>query len=587
LALSNPGATSSKGTGLNDPSEIKQNNNKNPDSDLKGKSWANLKNLERKSPRAVALSSDGKTLALCDTNLGLYDAKTGNEKAILEEKAPPGSELAISSDGKYLAFSADMRSKIKLWNIENGKLEKEIDNPYVGIPTVPLPGGAKTFVMRCSMGFSYDNKYLITAGHSQKNKSASKKKEANDELIFVWNMENLKQETRLQGEEPISCANKSPFIAYRGKNPSEAFVWNVETKQQVAKIDAQASGTVLGKQTSLTKIESLSLSPDGKLLAVLVKIGDDGTRILNYPNQVQLWDIATKTKQDLSFGLGDNLNAISQIKFFPNEPILAVAGEMKVTGTSKKIGLIQLFDIKTNKFASLLGHQKKVKSISISPDGKHLASISEYSGNETKLWNEQPNEKGLFHFVDATDEKSMLSQLTDDYRTQETAIKETAKQNQESQELARLNEMRSKYGKNPKGFTRKILVAPSDLLKNYAYNTGGNINLKGAVANYEPESVGDLLQAISLFVGKNLQGSRLKEIGNDFSSPGPINTPFATWVAIFGLPDNNKKWSINCTDGVVRFVGIAVPRDNSLTKALVVVYNVHWGNFIKEFCLSK
>lgn len=144
------------------------------------------------------------------------------------------------------------------------------------------------------------------------------------------------------------------------------------------------------------------------------------------------------------------------------------------------------------------------------------------------------------------------------------------------------SDLKGKSWANSKGFTRKILAAPSDLLKNYAYNTGGIINLKGAVANYEPGSVGDLLQAISLFVGKNLQGSRLKEIGDDFASPGPINTQYATWVAIFGLPDDNKKWSINCTDGVVRFVGMTVPRDN-----LVVVYNVHWGNFIKEFCLSK
>jgi len=89
-------------------------------------------------------------------------------------------------------------------------------------------------------------------------------------------------------------------------------------------------------------------------------------------------------------------------------------------------------------------------------------------------------------------------------------------------------------------------------------------------------------------------GSRLSEIGNAFASFGGINTPYSSWELFFRSPNviNNKpntvdKWGINCKDGVVRFVGVLVPRDNSFTKAVVVVHAVHWDNHIPEFCISR
>ena len=593
---SKSGLGSNSSTDLNKPIAIKYDNKKLPASALKEKSWAFSNKLERKSPHAIALSPDGKTLAITDSSLKLLDTKTGKEKAMLEEKTPAGTALAISPDGKYLAYSADMRSTIKLYELDQLNIVKEIENPYIGIPTVPIANGAKTYSMRSSLAFSFDNKYLVTAGHTQKtktpsNKSSTKKKEANDELVIIWNRETLKQEQKIQGEEPLSCAAKSPFMAFRGKNSSEAYVWNTDTKQEIAKIETQATGVFQGKPTELTKIESLALSPDGSLLAVVVRLGDDGTKIANFQNQIQLWDVSKKTKLKVAYGFDNDYDDIISISFLPVGSTLAIAGDLRVDGATKQIGLIQLFDTKLNKTASLLGHDKKVNSLSFSSDGKLIASISQYSGNETNIWEEQTNSTGSFHYVDFIDEKKRLDLVAENYRAEQVNKKEIAKKNTETQDIARSEEMKKKYGSNPKGFTRKLLVATPEQLKNAKISSG---QLKGAEAKYEPETVGDCLQATSLCIGSKLQGSRLREIGNAFASFGGINTPYSSWELFFGSPNviNNKpntvdKWGINCKDGVVRFVGVLVPRDNSFTKALVVVHAVHWDNYIPEFCISR
>ncbi len=66
-------------------------------------------------------SPDGRTLAVRDENVSLYDAETGKVKAVVKGVAPPVSRKGVSftPDGRALAVHAD---RVRLYDVADGRL---------------------------------------------------------------------------------------------------------------------------------------------------------------------------------------------------------------------------------------------------------------------------------------------------------------------------------------------------------------------------------------------------------------------------------------------------------------------------------
>ncbi len=181
--------------------------------------------------------------------------------------------------------------------------------------------------------FTPDSKQIITA--DQKG------------LINIWNVENGEKISEIKSNGVILSLTVSTdgiYLAAGIEEGNHSIVWNLKKKIQVATLD------------QIGKINSVQFSSDGKLLAT----GSSEATIY-------LWNVGA----DGTFTLAENefhVNGdLSALEFSPDSSLLAVGDST---------GFAYLFDITLGQEVSRLPHIDKVTSISFSPDGKKLATVS-------------------------------------------------------------------------------------------------------------------------------------------------------------------------------------------------------------------
>lgn len=145
------------------------------------------------------------------------------------------------------------------------------------------------------------------------------------------------------------------------------------------------------------------------------------------------------------------------------------------------------------------------------------------------------------------------------------------------------------YGTDPKGFTRKILIAEMWIFTKQ--NINGPPRRKDVVASHDPGTVADLLQALQVLGGHDIRGVRSSEINNAYGAFSGLRCNPELWKRFFGAPQGvytmklqftKEYWHINCNDGKVRFVGNIMANP-----PLVAVDAVHWDDYIPEYCSHK
>jgi WD40 repeat protein len=134
---------------------------------------------------SVAYSPDGKKIvsASLDNSLKLWDAATGTLvkefKAYNMKDAPKGHQdpvfcAAFSPDGKFLVSgSAGLERLIKIWNVADGSLVRDLVNPKLGSKGPPHSHPGWVYQVR----FTSDGKYLVSAGDAPLNKG----------YLAIWN----------------------------------------------------------------------------------------------------------------------------------------------------------------------------------------------------------------------------------------------------------------------------------------------------------------------------------------------------------------------------------------------------------------
>jgi RNA polymerase sigma factor (sigma-70 family) len=333
-----------------------------------------LRHLPERKPRhalvKLALTSDGKTLAAGETDLGsgapdrrdavrLWRVGDGRELRTFSVERAYG--LAFSPDGTMLAVTGG--EMVRLWDVASGEQQRALKGHRGGSyavafspdgallatggevldPTVRLWDVTSGREVRCleghegsvySLAFSPDGKTLASRGAGGPNR--------------LWDVGSGKELRRYEGwAGPVAQLAFSPD----GKTLVGAEEWGPVVRLW----DVRTGRTISPFARHEGAVTALAFSPDGK--AVLTGCSDGSLR---------LWDAATGAQ---GRRWSEYQGPVEAVAFFPDGGRFASGGNRRQ--------LVRVWDAGTGKPALTLKlDRREVSCIAISPDGKLLAAGS-------------------------------------------------------------------------------------------------------------------------------------------------------------------------------------------------------------------
>ena len=348
----------------------------------------------------VSFGRDSKTLASFsyeDGRVNVWDLATRLPKFTISghrsfSKSPDRKDVIFSPDGKTLASIGSSDGAIHLWDVATGRQRASL-NGCLGVGQYIL-----------SAGFSPDGRTLASSG--------------SDNMMRIWDVASgreisaLKHDSDVRHDRDVRHVSFSPdgksLASHRGGR--EVRLWNV------------GDWTEKSVLSHFSLVESVSFSPDSRTLASTVS-GD---------KDVHLWDVDTGKRIGALTGHTENVASVS---FSPDRDsgILASADthgtalmwnvdSRRVIATlsgysvsfsadgktlaTADFDVARLWDVPTGtEIGTLIGHSDWVRSVTFSPDGKALASVTSvnYGPSELILWDvEGRREIAVLSNIDTT-----------------------------------------------------------------------------------------------------------------------------------------------------------------------------------------
>lgn len=333
---------------------------------------------EPRGPRdSVALSPDGRTVAVGGSDVRLFDVDIGKEVKRIDASA---QSLAYAPDGKTIATVAPEKGAT-LWDVTTGKsfarLELRelpdrrqvpvavtfsrdgtrvawIEGARVGVRDL-RSGKDTTHVIADKLDFfavalSADGTRLATA--------------CDDRAVKVWDVESNKLLHTFAGHAAtplyLAFSPDRKLIASgsgdpkhgSGYEPHALRLWDVTTGKEVTKFGTHSWGA---------GASGVSFSPDGKR----VYCGGDMS--------VRAWDLTTR--KEVLYGAGHQ-GWVGALAYSPDGATLASAGSDQT---------VRLWDVKARKERQVLeGCDKAIDSVAFAPDGTRLAAGTR--GGKVVIW---------------------------------------------------------------------------------------------------------------------------------------------------------------------------------------------------------
>ena len=362
------------------------------------------------SVHAMTFSPDGRWLATGsdDYVVRLWDIAGGEANRVLEGHTDDVFTLAFHPNGKTIATGSWDRT-VRLWNLEgNGKLASILKGHNAWISTVAFTPHRTRIVSSDARGnvnlFDFPRPTLgdTLAGQSVAFSSA-------DKTIMTWNKHGVPQiwnRDTGQSITELKLGHDPRQIVFASDFGRAALI---DADASVVIVDLAGNVPQIPFRTQIPSAESLTMSPDGQLLAVVVG------------NRLQLWaldtgrvltdvDIFRESQGHFSFAFSPDGKSFvtsweeDSLKAFPlrlwshagelirtfagdDVPVRSVAfsADGAILASGSWMG-IKLWSVHTGELLHepLTGHANAVEALAFSPNGRRLASGS--LDGTVKLW---------------------------------------------------------------------------------------------------------------------------------------------------------------------------------------------------------
>ncbi len=291
--------------------------------------------------RAVAFGPKGETLVTADdATVRLWETSTGRPlRQYLGHRADV-FEVAIDPDGKFLA-SGDVEGTLILWDFSSGK---ELRRRVQPAPVAASGEGGLRYPEIPSIAFSPDGKTL--AATDQRGASLFDAVSGREVLRFPRFNRTVRNLAFAQDGKTLAAVYGHGVL-----------LWDVATGREKHKLD------------HLQVVEAAVFGPEGKTLATVDSLGGFG-----------VWDLVTGRRMRDFRGVrapDEERQGGTSLAFLPDGKTLAATLDGDET--------VQIWDIATGQLRRRLqGHAGEVNAVTLSPDGKTLASSSD--DGTTLLW---------------------------------------------------------------------------------------------------------------------------------------------------------------------------------------------------------